>query len=727
MSNMSNQTPKQNTNSNSNNNINRVSSNPLNLSSTTFQRRGVRRRWENIRRSNQSVENVSRGNNNVINNNNKNNIRNNIGQNSDLNLVNINSNNIGGRNSVGPINNINVSNEINSNNNIIQNSTNSTNYNVVNNFNNYDLKGNSINADSCFVQFRRMRKNYIDKQNFINNNTNSNNNQINNNNNNINVNNNNINRINNVQANNANNNINQINNFQTNNINNNINRINNIQVNNANNNINQINNFQTNINNNNNINQTNNFQTNVINNNMNNFNNNVIKIINSNESSRNNAINNNNNLIINNSINNKKVNTEEKKETEKKEEPKKEDNQKEISKEEAIGSEIKDTVKCYICFEKIFKPKMCPHCHRMACEKCLYNWFINLKKDKCGFCRANTNYNEMISVPFMDVVVNFVEKFFNNKKIEINDLSNDIQEYCPEHENELLYYYCLDCGKAYCKTCFVFFGEEKDKHNDHSIIEYEKYKNMSFPLLKKNLDKLESNIQHVQENIKRCISYKNCYEHQRKVGNEFINNLQDAFNNQMDIIISSIDEHIKKLNNYMNEYNKYKKDIDEFYNILKNKKQNNHPDKSCESLIIKLTNINQHKFFSAKEIEKLSDLSKNFYVNSYQSKIGEFNHENIFLSRGLKMGTSNCELVIDNKQRDEIIVSLNIPKNKFHGEHNFKGMIFIRKKGECLQSYDLDECSEDYNFYYLKKKIPWDYVGSSIFKLKGILYDFYFS
>ena len=605
-------------NNNENNNINTVSSNPLNLSTSNYRRRGVRRRWENIRRSNQSCENVSRGNNN-------NNGRYSIDGNNEINLVNINSNN-GGRNSLGEINDNTNSN----NNNIIHNHNN---YNIVNNFNNYDITGNSINADSCFVQFRRIRKNYLDKQNFF--------------------------------GNNNMNNINQIPNIQENNIN-------------DDNNINNSENIQSNNNENNNI-----------------------------------------NLINNNEANN--IENIEEKKNEIKEETK------EISKEETIGSEIKDTVKCYICFEKINKPKMCPHCHRMACEKCLYNWFINLKKDKCGFCRLNTSFKEMISVPFMDVVVNFVEKFFNKKKLEVYNINDkDFVEYCPEHENELLYYYCLDCGKAYCKTCFVFFGEEKDKHNEHSIIEYEKYKNMSFPLLKKNVDKLESNIQHVEENIKRCISYKDTYEYQRRIGNEFINNLQDAFNNQIDVIISSIDDHIKKLKEYINEYTKYKKDIDEFYNVVKNKKSNNHPDKSCESLIIKLTKINQHKFFSSKDIEKLSDLSKNFYVNTYQSKIGEFNHENIFLSRGLKLGNSPCELVVDNKQKDEVNICLNIPKNKFHGIHNFKGMILIRKKGECIQSYDLDEYNEDYNFYHLKKKIPWDFIGSSIFKLKGILYDFYF-
>ena len=262
-----------------------------------------------------------------------------------------------------------------------------------------------------------------------------------------------------------------------------------------------------------------------------------------------------------------------KKLTEIEEEQKKEENEK--LKEKEIGSEIKDTVKCYICFDKITKPKMCPHCHRIACEKCLYNWFINLKKEFCGFCREKINFKQMVSVPFMEKVVNFVDKFFNKKNIsEDNDYNSnkDFLEYCPEHLNEMLYYYCLDCGKAYCKTCFVFFGEEKDKHNGHSIIEYEKYKNMSFPLLKKNKEKLEKNIQHVEENIKRCYAYKTIYEHERKVGNEFIKKLQNEFNGHIDNIIDIIEQQISQLKQYVNEYNKYKNELDDFYKAIKNKK-----------------------------------------------------------------------------------------------------------------------------------------------------------
>jgi len=432
----------------------------------------------------------------------------------------------------------------------------------------------------------------------------------------------------------------------------------------------------------------------------------------------------NNNIFISVYKNKKNLN---KKLSEIQEEQKKEENIKEEKdkEKESLGSEIKDTVKCYICFDKINKPKMCPYCHRIACEKCLYNWFVNLNKKNCGFCRKNTNFSEMVSVPFMDAVVDFVDKFFNNKNVEEekNNSDKDFLEYCSEHTNEILYYYCLDCGKAYCKTCFVFFGEEKDKHVGHSIIEYEKYKNMSFPLLKKNKEKLDKNISHVEENIKRCLAYKNIYEHEREVGNKFILKLQNEFNKHIDNIIDTIEKQISQLKGYINEYNKYKTEVEDFYDLMKNKKGNS--DKSCESIIIKLTNINQQKFFSSKDIKKLNELSKEIFVNTYQSKFGEFNHDNMFLKKGLKLGNSNYEIVIDNKQRNEVHICLLIPKERNSIKHNFQALAFIKKKGECIQSYDLDEYKEDNNYIYLRKKIPWDFFGQSIFEIKGILFDFY--
>ena len=619
---------------NSSNNL--VSANPLSSSSNMQRRFGIRRRWESLRRNNQSVESNNRGNptNPSLGEHDETfTQRNNVNSNTiDLNI---------------PINNNSETNlmraPIRQNNISSNNITNSINIGTNNNPNNNNSNSNSRYAESPSSEFRRLRRRNFLGRPYRHNllfslyNTNSHN-QNNHNHNDSNLNNNNI--------------------------------------------------------------SSNNNLSNIINNSINN-----------NENLENNQNNNVFNNINKNAINLNKIEEEKKKD--------------EICKEENLGSEIKDTVKCYICFNKITKPKMCPHCHRIACEKCLYNWFINLKKDKCGYCRLKSNFYEMVSVPFMDAVVDFVEKFFNRKNSLSETIDKEFLEYCPEHINEMLYYYCLDCGKAYCKTCFVFFGEEKDKHIGHSIIEYEKYKNMSIPLLKKNTDKLESNIQHVEENIKRCMAYKNAYEHERKVGNRFIKRLQDEFNIQIDGIILAIEEQIRKLKEYKNEYSKYKKEVEDFYGVIKHKKNNS--EKSCESLIIKLTKINQHKFFSSRDIEKLNDLSKNIFVNTYQSKVGEFNHENIFLSKGLKMGSTPYEIVIDNKQRNEVQISLLMPKEKTPINHNFQAFCFIKKKGEGIQSYDLDEYKEDENCYYLKKKIPWDYFGQSIFKIKGILYDFYFS
>ena len=93
------------------------------------------------------------------------------------------------------------------------------------------------------------------------------------------------------------------------------------------------------------------------------------------------------------------------------------------------------------------------------------------------------------------------------------------------------------------------------------------------------------------------------------------------------------------------------------------------------------------------------------------------------MSKGLKLGSSPYEIVIDNKKRNEVHISLLMPKDKTPVNHSFQSFIFIKKKGEGIKSYDLNEFKEDENFFYLKKKIPWNYFGQSVFKIKGVLYD----
>ena len=402
----------------------------------------------------------------------------------------------------------------------------------------------------------------------------------------------------------------------------------------------------------------------------------------------------------------------------------------EKQKEENITSEIKDAVKCYICFDIITKPKMCPHCHRIACEKCLYNWFMIEKKKSCGFCRKNVNFYEMVSVPFMSTVVDFVEKVFEkDKNGEIKQLSK-FQDFCPNHPNEKLFYYCLDCNKGYCQTCFVFFGEEKDRHLHHNIIEYEQYKNMNLTSIKTYEDKMNSFIKKINENIKKCNSYKKSYEFERAQGNKLIENLKKEFNRQIDDYIRLIDDEINKLLNYKQNYEKCQIDLNKYYAEFSNKNGNQFNTYACQKMSQKLINnlssLTSKKFYSTKEIEKLIDLSKGMQVRTYLSKVGEFNHESMFLSKNLKMGDSPYQLVIDNKQRNEVHINLLIPKSKITFGHNFKAFVFVSKKGSEANTYELEEAKEDNNYFYYKKKIPWDYFGESVFKIRGILYDYYF-
>ena len=398
-------------------------------------------------------------------------------------------------------------------------------------------------------------------------------------------------------------------------------------------------------------------------------------------------------------------------------------------KEENINSEIKDTVKCYICFGIVNKPKMCQYCHRIACQNCLYNWFINEQNNSCAYCNEKINFNEMISVPFMSTVADFVEKIFDEKN---NNNDNKII-FCPNHSNEQIYYYCLDCDRGYCKICFVFFGKEKDKHIKHNIIKYEQYKNFQFDNLKKFEEQISEKINEANENIKLCESFKDVYEYERKKGNDFFENLKIEFNKYINDNIRIIDNHIKSLKDFMSKYDKYKNELHNFYSNFLNKKVNNnysnnffHPQKLSYELINKFSTLSSEKTYSKNDIEKLFDLSKEIKICTYQTKSREFSLDNLSINNNVKFEDSTYELLIYSKTKKEIIIDLLIPKNKITYKHNFNIFVFIRNKENGIKSLQLKQVNEDDNLIYFNNIVPWDYLGQSSFKIKGIMYDFYF-
>ena len=475
------------------------------------------------------------------------------------------------------------------------------------------------------------------------------------------------------------------------------------------------------------------------------------------------------------------------------------DNESEMNEKEMIN-EIKDSVICYICLLKVEKPRICPNCHRIACEKCLKNWFIDKGNNNCGYCRTVLTFDKMISIPIINNVANLIDKIssknkikkiptqftnlkkgrrsnydltsniineenseFNEDDIAINSRNNDVfnrkyntkesiylakkenlishsthgpyisryenknqslpliptEEYCSKHPDQPLFYYCVDCKQAYCRTCFVFFGEEKDKHNKHNIIEYNKYKSMNIPQIIKNSSNLDYKYEELDAYIKRCEALKDCYEFERTLVEEQVKLLMDNYNSTMNENIKKLDNIIKRYKTYLDQINECKNGIKEFY-----KNQKYEPE-----LIEKINDINNIKYYKSREIDNYSDLSKKVALNVYQTKLKKCEIKQSNYHYKIPLDGSKYQLAITQKV-NELQIYIYWPDNKETNEDkekytNLLPIIFIRKKNKNWESFKLNEFLKyKGNKYYIKRFSTNNFCNpNSYFKIKGILYE----
>ena len=453
------------------------------------------------------------------------------------------------------------------------------------------------------------------------------------------------------------------------------------------------------------------------------------------------------------------------------------ENDQEIIEQSEEINEIKESVMCYICLSKVVQPKMCPNCQKIACKDCLKNWFITKGNKNCGYCRAEMSFEKMISVPVLDSVANLIEKIsvknsqilqrypqinssivlnkrmilddnnitnnsrltFRNlgntyergrkfkKKVEFNNNTNsniisdmtDI-EFCDKHPDQPLYYYCMDCNKGYCRTCFVFFGEEKDKHNHHKIIEYEKYKLNNVSLFAKEKENLEDKSEELNAYIKRCEALKECYEFERKIVLNYIKKIVDNYNNEIDENIETLDSIIKTYKNYLEQIDKCVKDIQKIYSNTKVNKEYE------EMLMNKIKNVNEIKYYNSKEIDTYSDLSKNININVYQTKLKKFEIKQKSFHFKIPLLDSDKYNLSITQKGNEVQIYIYWPEDKnYDDKFNLLPFIFIRKKNKNWESFQLTEfLNYKGNNYYIKRFNANNFCSiNSYFKIKGVLYE----
>lgn len=485
-------------------------------------------------------------------------------------------------------------------------------------------------------------------------------------------------------------------------------------------------------------------------------------------------------------------------------------NEENDTEQKEIIKEIKDSVICYICLMKITSPRICPNCHKIACEKCLKNWFIDKGNNNCGYCRAKLSFDKMISIPIINNVANLIDKIsskklgmkykksnkiknnyrsishmieedMNNDDINNNNLTDIInndninrnsinidnfskmqnkeiffdkktalisqsthgpfmnkieneydiikEEYCIKHPDQPLYYYCLNCNKAYCRTCFVFFGEEKDKHNNHNIIEYEKYKAINIPKIMKLSNNLDDKNEEVKAYIKRCEALKNCYEFEKGLVQQHVKKLMDSFNEKIDENIKTLDNIIKNYKLYLSKIEKGQKEIEALYTKIEKPKIKEYQ----ENLIEKLLNITKMKYYNSKEVDGYSDLSKNMVLNFYQTKLKKYEIKQNNYHFKVPLDNSKYQLAVT-QRGDEVQIYIYWPINKDkdinYQEKEKNGLlpfVFMRRKNRNWEYFQLSEFLTFKNNNYYIKRFPTDNFCNinSYFKIKGLLYETY--
>ena len=292
------------------------------------------------------------------------------------------------------------------------------------------------------------------------------------------------------------------------------------------------------------------------------------------------------------------------------------------------------------------------------------------------------------------------------------------KENCQVHPDEQLSYYCIECEKSYCRTCFVFFGQEKNNHNGHKIIDYEIFKNKNnFELLKAIKDLKDNNIKN-NLFINQCEFLKSCYLNEKEIVNNYIKSFIKNYNEK-------IDEIIKKINDLINNYKKYNQQINKTReNIKKYYSTKNEINQS--SLLNEIINVNNFEY--TKDIDSFADLSPKFYFNTYISDLKSYDIVNKNFRFKTKLGDSKYSLVVLKKE-NEIQIYIYYPIEK--GTQIKKSIlpyVYLKKKNNSWEMIELKEfIAYNGHNYFIKRYNAEKFCQiNSCILIKGVLYENFF-
>ena len=245
-----------------------------------------------------------------------------------------------------------------------------------------------------------------------------------------------------------------------------------------------------------------------------------------------------------------------------------------------------------------------------------------IKKNNEAIKIINKDNNIINNINNVNIDNNTIDNNINTTDNTLITEMDDDKDICIEHGKKIDYY-CLQCNKYFCAQCFIFFGKEVNKHNNHLIIKVEKINDLcvnealdeynKLPLTKNKLEDLigKCNAKIRENEIKKYEMIKSI----NAIRNSFINKIDNDNN-----IIKNALNYIKKSKNNLNT--NYKEIPGQLsYRI----DQGNFDTNQKQEIINKLVNINQIDPNVKKDILEQNDNNKKIFVENYQTDFIEIN------------------------------------------------------------------------------------------------------
>ena len=312
------------------------------------------------------------------------------------------------------------------------------------------------------------------------------------------------------------------------------------------------------------------------------------------------------------------------------------------------NNSINNEITCFICKGKFNDPLMCKFCQIRFCKNCIENFYINENKNYCPKCQKNVRLDEMIPIPWLNDISNYLinkenniiedsNKNINNDNINPKNI-NDVYEFCEKHNNHYTKY-CINCSNYLCPECLSIFDENSRIHERHEIInisEIEKY----------NLDEVLKKYKNINEKVK---SYSDNIE--------FIDNYKKI----IDVIKNYKLNFLKK---YINNIEKNYKDLNDKLVNLKNKQQNEEKNFSknipkVDQIIRKIINEKNKNNNSLNALSKTLDKYDYELKNINKNVINDLNNNLIDNVINIEYFESDFiifeNLLLENKSENELL------------------------------------------------------------------------